>query len=66
MRNLSLSSALLTLPLNFWNPEAAVIFLESICLIRVGHMDADNLSSARRAGTASSIGRGESLGAFAK
>lgn len=50
LRNFSLCSALLTLPLNFGDPQATVIFLGSICLIRVSHMDADNLSSARRAG----------------
>lgn len=44
--NFFLRSALLTLPLNFEDPEAAVIFSESICLIRGSLMEADNLSPA--------------------
>lgn len=38
--------ALLTLPLNFEDPVAAVIFSKSSCLIRSSLMEADNLSPA--------------------
>lgn len=38
-------SALLTLPLHFEDPKAAVIFSKSICLIPVSQMEVNNLSS---------------------
>lgn len=46
LRIFFLRSALLTLPLNFEDPEAAVIFSESICLIRASQMEWGNLSTA--------------------
>lgn len=46
LTNSSFRSALLTLALNFEDPEAAVIFSKSISLIAVSQMEVNNLSSA--------------------
>lgn len=60
-------SALLTLPLNFEDPEAAVIFSKSICLIAVSQMEVNNLSSALRTGLyMSPVWSGKILGGFAE